>query len=415
MCQKRDTPCVWPQEAPRALALAHLDQTGCLYMEHYQWYCRFICIGPDLLNYFVKTFLKLAGEDEAIAYALSAWGGFMLERRRGEVASTDPWRYMQKAAQLMYTRLGSEMRARDRREFFSLFAFYLIFIAIEVWTGDVENWPGLFRLCAGLIKSAGGLQAVCGWFGGSNDIRWLLSNFQFHDLLSLRALTAGTEFDVESYLRVLSADAVYGVDPLQGALGPVYNLMGEIGNAAVRLRAQWRSLATRLAADDAVTERTAHYEDVAAHMQYFDNELLQCVPDAAQLALLGAEKQRLQKELFALYVVVARMELNTAVGRVAASAAVQQGLLVRALLQIDVLLESPVRVLLLLALLVCGLASVHECDRSGVRRRLQRLLRGYEIGSLQRIRELIEEAWRTNALAQWGVFLHAKGWALYVG
>lgn len=397
--------------------LQKIDTAGVLYLEFYrEKYCEFITIGTDSLNYFLKTFLSLAATNESILYALTAWGGFYLELSKPKSDFAKPWAYMQKAAKLMCAQIGDNLAPRNKDEFFELFAFYLIFIGIEVCTGDVCNWGGFLQQCSALIKEFGGLKKVCEAFGHCNDIKWLLSDFQFHDLLSLNALMKGTQFKIEEYEEVLPEDSNYGIDPLQGTIGPIYNLLGEIGNARVELRHAWAKIDI-----SNIQQRLDYYENVGVLYQNFRTKIDQCKPLESHILILelDAEEMDLQMSLFDLYNGICCIQLESLIYQIPPWSNVVQRYLMKCLQLIDKLLNTRVRVALSMLLLVCGMACVTTEDRNEMRQRFEALLVGYDVGNLPRIKETVEETWVRNPLGNtvidWAELVQEKGWNLYVG
>lgn len=403
---------------------SNLDPEGLRYLDIYkERYCIFISIGLDSLNYFLKTFMALATTNESILYAVTAWGGFYHELGKPKGDFYRPLMYMQKAAKLMCNQIGENLRPKNKEDFFVLFAFYLIFIGIEVCTGDVRNWGGFLRQCLQLIRSWGGLAKVSEMFEHSNDIKWLISDFQFHDLLSSNALVKGTMYLIDEYRAVLPEDEKYGIDPLQGTVGPIYHLIGEIGNAKVELRRKWAEIEHYMATDGQMANqmRNDHYEEVERISQEFNTKINNISPLKSHLDLLELNPREfdIQMGLFELYVCVCRMQLATTINQIPPSSVHQQHLFMKALKLVDFLLPTKVKVSLSLLLLMCGITCVTQHDREEMIQRFRKHLNQYEIGNFQRIEELVEEAWARNPhghqCIDWAELGQEKGWNLYVG
>lgn len=406
-----------------------LDDTGVEFLLHYsEAFCSFIPIGTDSLNYFLKTFMQLAQSRDSILYALCAWGGFWLQlREKSSIDYSQPWNYMQKAAKLICSEIGDNLVPLTSEDFFVLLAFYLIFIGIEVTTGDVCHWGGFLTQCSNLINSFGGLAAVCQMFLNNNDIKWLLHNFQFHDLLSLNAVRQGTLIPIEEYEAVLPDDVNYGLDPLQGALGRVYNLFGEIGNAQVNLRRQWTEIedALELAVAHRSTEveeaRKKYFETVRATFKEFQDKISTCLPSEMHLEILeqSPKELALQTKLFELYVLICQIHLHSGVIRLPPVLFQQQDLLSQAIELIDQLMDTRMIVLLSLLLLVCGTTCCTEYDRERMRERFRKARLTYHVQNLTRIEETVEEVWTRNpdgnGVVDWAALAEEKGWNLYVG
>lgn len=392
--------------------LQKLDAEGLMFLECYrELYSQFVSIGLESSNYFLETFLGLAANNEGITYALTAWGGFFLELRKRKSDFSRAWRYMQKAARHMCTQMGNDLVPRDKDDFFLLFAFYLIFIGIEVCTGDVRNWQGFMGQCRQMLAAYGGPAAVLRMFA-NNDIKWMLADYQFHDLLSSRTLLTGTMFPVAEYDQVMAPDARYGIDPLQGIAGPLYNIMGDIGN----LRAQLHQMSPDPADIERRSQHCARVEQAAADLS---EKITRCEPLPVHLSLLKGPDKDLHLLLFDLYKHICQLQLATSVRRLPPNTPAQQGLLMKSLLLLDALVPTRLKVSLSLALLVCGITCCTDHDRAAMVKRFRLHLNQYEIGNLQRIEETVVSAWLCNptgaVCVDWAELVRDKGWHLYVG
>lgn len=136
-----------------------------------------------------------------------------------------------------------------------------------------------------LIRSFGGLARVSEMFNHSNDIKWLISHFQFHDIVSSHALLRGTMYPIEEYQAVLPEDPNYGIDPLQGIAAPVYYLIGEVGNLKVQLRKQWAMIEEqiRTGGESAHELRIDYYEKLEVLTEIFAKKSTASLPGNAIL------------------------------------------------------------------------------------------------------------------------------------
>lgn len=403
--------------------VAELDAEGALFLQCYrEKYCSFVSIAPEKLNYFLKTFFSLAMQKQSILYALTAWGGFFSELIKPERNFSKPWFYMQKAAKLICEEIGSNLEPSNKEEFFTLFAFYLIFIGIEVCTGDVKVWIEFHRRCFRLINSVGGLLCVAEQFGHSNNIKWLISDFQFHDVLSSNALTGGTHFSIAEYEEILHDDNEYGIDPLQGTITPIYNILGEIANAKVELLKMLdRINELEDSGQEAYVERAQYYEELERVWAELNAKIDQCSPWPSHMRMLAHDQNQLSLHmaLFELYTYVCRIQLGTSILRLAPSSIAQQRLLLKALVLVDLLLDTPLNVSLSLLLLVCGVTCWRTYDRARMRFRFEHQQNQYEIGNSRRIQEVVEGVWLENpngdVCIDWAEFANRNGWSLYTG
>lgn len=404
--------------------VADLDAEGIVFFEYYRTtYCNFVSIGLKSLNYFNKTFIGLANVCTGVAYAVTAWGGFYLELQKPRCDFTRPWTYMQKAAKAMCDEMGSELKPSSKEQLLSLFGFYLIFIGIEVCTGDIRNWRGLMNQCKDLIHSYGGPISLSHAFEDSNDIKWLLSNFCFHDILSSHTLTVGTTFPMSEYETVVSPNLSYGIDPLHGIVSPVYLIFGHIGNSKARLASLWEVVTEKVANNDPQGDilREQYYEEVERVTAEIKGKIDTCHPSDTHLELLGNDPKarEIHTALFQLYIFASRIQLGTSIQKLPQCALSQQHLLLQSFKLLDMLLVTPVKVALSLLILVCGVLCCNERDRLRMTTMFRMHLKQYEIGNLQRIEETVLEAWQLspegNTCLDWADLVRDKSWHLYVG
>ena len=74
---------------------------------------------------------------------------------------------------------------------------------MQVCAGDVSQWHQIFHRTIDLVKRQGGLSSIIEMFDCSNEIKWLLSDIQYHDILSLNTFQKGTMLPMEEYNSVL--------------------------------------------------------------------------------------------------------------------------------------------------------------------------------------------------------------------
>lgn len=398
-----------------------LDSQGLSYLDSFKEYWSFVSIAQE--SQLRKTYENLARESEPILYSITAMGGFYQELRKEKGDFSQPWLYMQKAAKLMCNLIGDTLKLTNKDDLYVLFAFYMIFICIEVCTGDVRNWGGLLNQCSQLIKSFGGMGRVSEMFNHSTDIKLLISNFQFHDILSSRALIHGTLYSIEEHLAALPEDPTYGIDPLQGIAAPVYYLLGEIGNAKVQLRKKWAVIEDLIAANgEGVHEmRIEYYEELELLAGKFTEKIDAVSPSKSQLDLikLDQEECEIQIGVFDLYVYICQMQLGLNIKQLPPSSPHQQLLLMKALKLVDFLIPTKAKVALSLLLLVCGMTCVTQLEREQMIQRFRKHLKRYVIGNFQRVEELVEETWARDPdghqCTDWADLADEKGWNLFVG
>lgn len=165
--------------------ILYLDDQGIDYVRQFEQIASTLSLSQST-NYIKSTFLTLAFSNEAILNLLAAWGAL----HYGD--SDDVNKYLMLAK-------GSIKNPHDRFDYFTTFACYLIQMAIYINTGDTQNWFQIFRKCETMIREYGGLIKFITDFQYSNDCKFLISNFQFYDVMSSESLERGTTCTMDKY------------------------------------------------------------------------------------------------------------------------------------------------------------------------------------------------------------------------
>lgn len=220
-----------------------LDEPGMVYLNFFENnVANMISISPRSSNYFLKTFFSTSITNEIISNALAAWGALFYSKN-AELGIVN--HYFNKAKSLV------NENPTDKYDYFITLTFYLISMGVQVCSGDTKNWYIIFNKCVALLKRYGGVVKFLHDFNYSNDCKFLIATFQFHDVMSSETLANGTTCSMNSYNdlfkinRVLESDN-YGIDPYQGCIQPIYLLMGEIMNTYVDIKAKSKVLLEKL-------------------------------------------------------------------------------------------------------------------------------------------------------------------------
>lgn len=410
------------------LAFKHMElllsDKGFKFLEYYIfYYSNSITICPADSNYFVKTFLPLAYSCEPILYALVSWGCLMYH-------SQDEARvYLHKATLLMYktieTKKSNEKTYSDYQHFKEMCSFFLIVIGWEICAGDTNNWYHLLAQCKELISKYGGLQKISEMSSNSNDIKWLISNFQFHDVFASRSLETGTFFTMSEYENVLEEDISYGIDPIQGLVRPLNTILGEISNCSSRMKEERKQMEEEFSRSEIDSrtynlKRLAYYEKCETVASYFEARISSCRPNKRLLALVKEESSiERHLTLFELYSYVCMFYVGIYIRHLPPKSLKLQTLLLQSLELIDILIDTVMVVSLPLPLLIAAQTCYMPNDRDDMRRRLENVSKGYHVGNFARMVEIIEESWELNPdgskIVDWTEISHNRGWNLYVG
>lgn len=414
------------QSAPllRALPLVlplFLSHRAADRMHHFgQSVCPTITVGTAGSNYFCKTFLSLAYVDEAIGHAIASWGAFY--RRESEAQA----RHMRRAVALR-ARAG----AQSRFDFFCALCFHLVACGYHVCRGDVDWWWRSFRAVVDLVQAAGGPAALCRQFGHTNDVKFVLSNLFYHDVLSSRAVAAGPAIPMQMYAEVFDADfftASYGVDPLQGCMHPVYMLLGEVLEvrcAMARRRARLHQmLEDERDADAAVVRelervRTDFLRACTAAAETLARKIAACEPDLRQFARAGLLPADVELHCAAFDVHRLALQLHCAMalrGWPPTSPEVEL-MQIRLRAAIGDLIYSRMNLVLCFPLLVAGVACHTAHDQRAMATAFRATSEQCAVGNVARAWLVVQETWRRSALgrpADWAAVCEDFGWHLCV-
>ena len=402
---------------------ANLSSEHLEYLEYYSnCYCSSISIGLLTSNYFIKTFLQLASSNEAIMYSLVSWGCLMKQSRE----EAKP--YLNKAAKMMIKYVGSP-KERGKDEVFALMAFYLIAIGWEVCSGDTKNWYDLMIQLKDLFDDHGGFSALLHTYMQNNDIQWLISDYQFHDILSSKALQNGTLFPMDEYRSALKENYSYGIDPLQGCLRPLYFILGDIINDQVALRREWAEIeqlvqsaaSSSESMEHAINRRLDFYNNCQALSEMYETRVhnFTLAESCTASLITDSDDVEMHMMLFELYLNVCLIYIGNYISKLPTNSVKQQTLLLKCLKHIDFLLETRMKVSLTFLLLMVGILSVTPADRHAMTQRFKMLRQKSCDTTLSKIIEIVHESWELNPdgllPVDWADIACSRGWDLYVG
>lgn len=403
-----------------------LDPQGASFVHHFeQKVSGALTVSPSTSNYFAKTFLLLATVDEGVGHALASWGALYLHQQE------DAHKHFQKAVSLTAKRYprGAEVSLYD---YYTLLCFHLILLGFFVCQGDVSQWYVCFQKCHELIGRCGGLWALCKEFGYSNDIKFLASNFYYHDILSSSAFVNGPIIPATEYAEVFSHgffDSSYGIDPLQGCLNPVYMLLAEEHEMKVALRARRQRL------DEMLNNEMSGEEDPTVltefnHMrveylefceEVVDNVMMKidnCQIDESMFHNSSPEEIALHKQIFALYRLVCKLNWVLHLKGSPPCSNELQLILVRIMEAIDRLIDTNMLIVLCFPLLMAGTTCYTKHDRQRMEINFASAIRKCPIRNVKRAWDLVQETWRRNpdgeVYVDWADICEDFGWQLCV-
>ena len=376
--------------------ILYLDDQGIDYVRQFEQIASTLSLSQST-NYIKSTFLTLAFSNEAILNLLAAWGAL----HYGD--SDDVNKYLMLAK-------GSIKNPHDRFDYFTTFACYLIQMAIYINTGDTQNWFQIFRKCETMIREYGGLIKFITDFQYSNDCKFLISNFQFYDVMSSESLERGTTCTMDKYLSLFKGrrilDETYGVDPYQGCCQPIYLLLGEIMNTYVELKKDRHNIVNC----ESVNVRVQYYKKVNEKVDHLIQSIDKCQPTPIP------DGDGLQLKLFELCCIIGRMYVLLYIKQTQPKSSEIQLLLLDAISIIDELISTHLASNLSMALLMCGITCGNKYDRQNINGKFKIVYDKFRQGNLKRIWEIVKESWERNPLGNvcidWLDICHDFNWKI---
>lgn len=409
----------------------HLDEKGLQLLDIYKnKISRMITISDESSNYFLKTFLTLGANEESILNILAAWGGILHEGPESSIVT----HYKEKSKSLIEKKYLSKT-SMTKFDYFVLFAYYLIDIGSEIFSGDTSKWHTAFLKANNLLLDYGSVSKFLKDFNYSNDAKFLVSNFQFHDIMSSETLTAGTSCKIGTYLNIFENEDDlnnYGLDPYQGCIQPLYLILGEILNTSVEFKKVREGLNDKMEelSKKIIIDNVGWFNLNEERIKYFINvdikfnELLEkvnhCAPNRDQVKILSNNMRELENHLtlFELYRNTCKIYLLLYIKQTQPKSSEVQLLLLDCFKLIDILIVSHLKTSLVMALLVCGICCTTKIDRVEIKNKFNKVYSDYKVGNVCKALKIVEECWRQNPdgnlCIDWVSICNDFGWKLSV-
>ena len=393
-----------------------------------------ITVGPQSSNYLLKTFIPLAVNSEPIQYALASWGGMFID---GKPNIHNYQVYMVKASKLLL--MDYDMSTVfSKKDFFVILGFFLIAMSIEICSGDVSRWETFLEQCKNLIIRQGGIIKILHDFHFSNDIKWMISNLQFHDILSSGTYLNGSIL-MDEYKTVFRTGKLletdnYGIDPYQGCNQPIYLLLGDIVSENVIIKQKRKQLQADLHKlhDDKSQNpssfdthcnsfssklRITYYEYINSSVKNLREEVEKCQPHELQISL-GLSQDELEAHLSLFNLIKYSCELLLLqIEMIPPSSYKLQAILMHALDHINSIIDTRMIPCLGFPLLMCGMVAYKKQDQEVMKRQIEKLMQTYFVGNMEKIYCIIKEAWKMNTdgnlCFDWAEIANEKGWLLF--
>jgi hypothetical protein len=389
---------IWPTPSlqPSLSPVPFLDPLGRSFINYFQSkVVNMVTVGMEKNNYLIHTYYKLM-QQPAIAHALAAWGGYYV---RGSVEDDQVKFHINQSLKCIKTFVTSKERF-DQHDNLLLLSFYMILLAIRVCTGDVHNWKIMHNKAREVINNAGGIEKFCNDLNRSNDIKFLLSSFQYHDVMSSSCSKHGTVFSLDEYQKIFPEDEdvkLFGVDPLQGCNQQVYLLLGELMSIKARVYSTMDYLDVLVsegARENYHSLKMANLRFIEEKLGSIEPTLVSLRPNTIQLDMTESE-YILHEKVCQLYILVCRLYSTTYIKQIPPKSYEIQKLLVETIRYVDELIDTKMNIILCFPLLMCGISSVGKFDREMMEMRFIRLT-PTPIANMNKALAITKEAWKRN-------------------
>ena len=405
-----------------------LDSKGVSFVRHFDTEVSgALTVSPSTSNYFSKTFLLLATMDESIGHAIASWGAYYVHHYDHIDVKKHLFHAMSATARNFPK--GKEISKYDC---LTLLCFHLIVVGFFVCQGDVSQWWTCFAKCTEIAKRSGGLKNLCIDLDHSNDIKFLVSNFFYHDIMSSHAFSHGTIIPLRQYTEVFEPgffDSSYGIDPLQGCLNPVYMLLAEELEVRAAMRSRLQRLESLLNGElgaeddpDILLEfemmRILYLEYCELVAQQVEEKLQSCVIDETLLAACTEEEVKMHRQIFTVFKLACKLYWVLFIKGLPPKANELQLLLVQLMDRIDKLVESKMIVVLCFPLVIACSACYTKHDRRRMEIIFSKVIGKCPIHNVQRAWVVVQEVWKRSPNGEltvdWADICEDWGWQLCV-
>lgn len=430
---------------PSQQILQGLDKEEILYLDYYRTcVSQTVSILPNESNFFLSLYLPLAEKHKSILYALIGWAGVFLDT---SIDSNIPLQYIKKAIETSEYEMKSKTLSNVDK--LSIISLHTILCAVLICAGDVRDWYKHFQMLHKFLLelSNGELKNIKKYLGDSKEIKWLISNFLYHDVLASVSHIKGTCFKMQEYCQILdmniSCDNTQGkvekiiefntnekdievidndivCDPLQGCVRPMYVLIGEITNTFVKLKNMEKMLKENehsLTYEEFIKLRNKSYTEMDNKYKSLEKQIENTRPHKRSLCYLKSDKDlEIHLTLFEVFRLSASIYLKTTIKKIPPVSPEIQHLLVDLIPCINIIIGSSVQASLCFPLLVTGISSISQSDRSFIKEKVSQMSSYFPVKNFKRILVIIEETWKINRngldCTQWFDISSKFGWDL---
>lgn len=369
-------------------------------LEYFEFYCNNVAhnisVVPKKYNYFLKVFLPMSHNNEAVLYSLISWGCILKAHVESRNTST--------GLALIENAKAYILLQPDK--FLTSLASYLILMCIEITTGSTFGWSHYLTNCYDLINQMGGFKILKNY---SEEGKVLAENFAYFDILASQSNENGTYYPITEYNNIFNMTSNL-VDPLLGCAKPLILILGEVINLVVRFRNLKPESNDYFESLEDSLKKASNLENKLNKAKILKHDY-QVLNDIGDLSY--------HEQMFELYCITIQLYIAQAVRRLPPVVPQIQLELKKANIFVDALIMSPLKLGLCFPLLITGISSVSIEDRLLTMRRLELLKQKYQFKSIDKIRFIIDEVWNSNKNGSLCIdyfeITKKHGWKLNIG
>lgn len=356
-------------------------------------------------NLYYTIYIPIASRNAAVLQALIAWGGFAMGGTNETISRQIHYK---RALELLDSQTRTSL---DRKELRTCLAGYMILLDAELTTGDIKNWPKLYRNAVATTEAMGLYTDL------SDPIKipfidpgelWMVKNLAYHNLVSSTANIEGT------FLLPAIVEQLKGMDCVYGCLGPIFGLLSETINLSIEAKQKYKLLEDPGKINNFNT--TAQMNDLHERALLLEARMVQSKPIPQVLSTIPQEELELHLSLYELFQFTSQMYLRLVVRRYPPCVPEVQVLLYKVLNLLILLNPMKIKSLMKFPVMIAGVSCIYECDKAKLMNLMSAHEDEFEFSKISRIRSVVEEVWQLNPQGNlcldWFEIVCGFGWTM---
>lgn len=400
--------------------LPNFDSKEIHYLEYFQaLVSNTLCISFDEMNYFKKLYCHLAHNEEAFSYLVIAWGALY---RKDMICDSEVSGYLNKGIHHFNKLFKDKVNGFD---YYFHICFYLILTETKVCGGDVKEWRSYLIKTCSLIEEYGGLEKICEDFNFSNEIRFMISNIQYNEIMASTTLAEGTIIPIESYTKIFNHPSFqkhelnYGIDTLQGCHQSALLLLGDIMNHKVMLSKKLievESLQDK-ESGEYFKQKKEYYEFIELTSNLLWEKIENLEPNYQLLNTITDESDyNMYYKTYELFRVCCLLYWNLYIKQITPNNYQVKLLVLEAFDLIDYLMPTKMNVIACYPLLICAVCSYQKRERDFVESRISSARLLSPVNNIDKCWVVIQKVWELNptgnVIVDWSAVCGELGWDL---